>query len=303
VQRRENAGKTIVLVLAAFLAVGIVLVFAAPATPLLIIAGAAAVGLAALSVFVARKTAALKAAQFGIYSQQRSAWLYFTRPQWMMLTSGLTATAVLVGAGAGVRLVDHPVEASAGPPAATTAAAPPPAAPTTSAAAEPSPSDSVTDSPSPSDVPTDTPTGTDTPAPAPGSITYLDSTASVNGYFNASSVNLSGKRYPRSVVMTCYSATGNYVEWNVAGNKRFSTTAGIPDDASNTFGAIAEVIVYDQDGHQLGKPFDFSVGHPVPISLDIKGVVRLRVTCSGRDGKTGDRREFGGALGDAIVSN
>jgi hypothetical protein len=302
VQRRENAGRTIAVVLAAFLAVGIVLVFAAPATPLLVIAGLAAVGLAVLSVFVARKTAALKAAQFGIYSQQRSAWLYFSRPQWMLLTGGLTATAVLVGAGAGVRLADRPVEAAVGPPAAATTAAPPPVAPTTTAA-EPSPTDSPTDSPSPSDGPTDTPTDTGTPTPAPGAITYLDTTGSVNGWFSASSVNLSGKRYPRSVVITCDSATYSYVEWNVAGNQRFNTTAGIPDDASNTFGVIAEVIVYDQDGHQRGKPFDFSVGHPIPISLDIKGVVRMRVTCSGRDSKTGDRRNFTGSLGDAIVSN
>jgi len=51
----------------------------------------------------------------------------------------------------------------------------------------------------------------------------------------------------------------------------------------------------------LAKPAEVSVGHAQKISIDLKNVVSLRLTCAGRDTKTGDRRDTRSALGDPIV--
>jgi hypothetical protein len=61
------------------------------------------------------------------------------------------------------------------------------------------------------------------------------------------------------------------------------------------------MIFYDQDGHQLAQPIDVSVGHKQSVTIDLKNIVHLRVTCAGRDAKTNQPRSFYAALGDPIL--
>jgi hypothetical protein len=133
-------------------------------------------------------------------------------------------------------------------------------------------------------------------------VIYLDSMNVVNGRAYDGPAYLSAKRYPRSVSMSCETPTSTFNEWNVAGSKEFNATVGVADDASNAFGVIAEFIFYDQDGHQLGQPYDVSVGHPLPVKIDLTTMVHLRITCSGRDAKTNARRSLSVVLGDASIS-
>jgi len=238
-------------------------------------------------------------------------WSWLSRRQWMMLTIGFTVIAALTGTPADLELLDGTTTAVAAstPTTSPTAANPLPVGPTSTPEA-PSPTPPV--SPSSSAGPSDTvgPSGSADPSsepsdvtstPAPAATTYLDSLDQVNGYDYAQPVGLNGVRYPRSVGFSCQRATSNYVQWSVAGYKTFSAMAGIPDDASNAFGGIAEMIFYNQDGTQLAKPFDVSLGHPLQVTLQLNGAVQLRVTCSGRDVKTGNEREFAGALGNAEI--
>jgi hypothetical protein len=181
---------------------------------------------------------------------------------------------------------------------------PPPRA---TAALEPAPTPSPSPSPSPSPIPS---AAVDPSASAEsvivsgtGNIAYLDSMDIINGYANSGAAYLSAKRYPRSISMSCHYATDSYNEWNVAGRRTFSAMLGIDDNAEDVFGALAEFLFYDQDGHQLGKTYTVSVGHPQAVTLDLSSVVRLRITCSGRDSKTNSSRYFRATLGDAYVQS
>jgi hypothetical protein len=79
--------------------------------------------------------------------------------------------------------------------------------------------------------------------------------------------------------------TYNTMQWNVAGQTEFSTTAGIDDNKSDAFGITAEFLFYDQDGHQLGKAVDVSQGHSQAVTLPLTRLTGLRVTCAARDTK------------------
>jgi hypothetical protein len=305
VNRSARAATVIPLVLLACAVVGLCLVLLTPAHTefaLLAVDVVATALLAALSAFVSRRTSGFS--NQPVHPLQRtSTWQMMSRSQWLTLAVGLTAVAALTGVGTGVRLVagfgtgaplaSPTTMAPASParvPVAPAASAPEPAATTAS------PSESGSPSPSAADASAD-------PTSASGSTTFLDTMDPVNSgaYHDAGPVTFAARRYPRSVTMSCYRASSNYVEWNVAGNSSFSATLGVSDDASNAFGAIAEFIFYDQDGHQLGKALDVSVGHAAPVALDLRGVVHLRVTCSGRDSKTNGEHGFYAALGNAVV--
>ena len=245
--------------------------------------------------------------------EPRRPWRWLSRRQWTMLTLGVTAIVTLTGAFAGVEVMNaqpvasHPTAGGDSPPQGTAVPAVPVTDSPTPAVmpSPPSPDASQSASTDPgaggSGSSTDGPTDTGTPVPMPGVTGYLDTIGSVNGYYDHGPTTLSGARYPRSLTMECADATQNYIEWNVAGYRTFSSTLGVSDDASDAFGGVAEMIFYDQDGRQLEKPYELSVGHQQKVLIPLKGVVHLRVTCSARDVKTNRGRDFRGALGDAEV--
>jgi hypothetical protein len=238
---------------------------------------------------------------------RQGVWHWLTRRQWIILTFGLTAITALTGGLAGVEVLHQPRPTSnfAQPAPATTiptVTANPPTVP----AAVPPPASEPTTTPTPSADHSSSPTDSPDPGsstPRPGATTYLDVTDPVNGgsYHDAGAITFSGKRYPRSLKMGCQSATSNYLEWNVAGYQTFSATFGIPDSVSDAFGAVAELIAYDQDGHELTKPIDVSLGHSQQVTIPLTGVVHLRLTCSGRDTKTNRERYFYSGLGDPLI--
>ncbi|MBT8227538.1 MAG: hypothetical protein HKP61_07215 [Dactylosporangium sp.] len=229
-------------------------------------------------------------------------WFLLSRRQWYTLMLGLIAIAVSTGAVAGVDVMRWNARSA---PGAASGNSP---SPTLSPSPSPSPSPSVLPSPSDSVSPSDPYSSSGYPDPSysyqnSGAITYLDNVDPVGGTISShGAVSFGGKRYPRSIQKYCYRPTQTYLEWNVAGSSKFTATLGISDDTEDSFGAIAEMIFYDQDGHELlPKPVDVSVGHPQPVEIPLSGVVHLRVTCSGRDAKTNDVRSTTAAFGDALI--
>jgi hypothetical protein len=221
--------------------------------------------------------------------------------QWLTLIVGIAVVAVTTGAFTGLRVLtsDSP-PARASLPAAPAAAGTPAAIESTT----PAPSASPTDSPSPTETvdPTDAVEPTDTPAGTPAT-QYLDTEDALDGGYDPAAVTFSAVRYPRGITFWCSSVTNSRLQWNVAGYSSFTTTAGVDDATEDAFGAVVEFIFYDQDGHQLTpKPIDVSVGHSRKVTLGLKGVVNLRMTCSSRDSKTSDVRSTHSALGDPIIT-
>lgn len=299
----KRLSPTVVTALLATAAAGVAAVALMPAKTMLLGAFAAAALLGLVSVLVARRNAYLKRNQyFGRQSNGRD-------PQapgrLLVLTVGLTAIATLAGFGAAWKLASPAPVVVAAPMPTSQALIPPSPSPTPTPEDSPSPSDLA----SPSETADPTPTD-DTETPDPGvsepaseTIAYLDSMDPIEGGVYSGAQYLSAKRYPRSVQMNCYRAANYFNEWNVAGRTSFSATLGIADNADNSFGAIAEFLFYDQDGRQLGKAYAVSVGHPKPVQLNLTSVIRLRITCSGRDSKTNEARAFYAVLGDAYVKS
>ena len=162
--------------------------------------------------------------------------------------------------------------------------------------------DTPTASDGPTDAPTDEPTsdvdGTRPIAP----IVYLDSLAPAQGDRYPKAAEMSDKPYPRSVEKSCWYATSNSVEWNVAGYQEFTATLGIDDNAEQPSGRIAQFIFYDQDGRTMAGPIDVSLGRPKAVSIALKSAVRLKVTCSGRDAKTNKPARLDAVMGDARIT-
>jgi hypothetical protein len=249
----------------------------------------------ALTAFVVNRTARLPRGP--IHPLQRSSsWQLLSRSQWLLLTLGVTLIAAMTSVGTGLRIAA--ATSASTPPVAAPTVTPTAAPPPTTAAPTPTPTEQSTPA---SDGPSESASDVAGPSGAPGGVRYLDALDAVNGYYNAGPINLSGKRYPRSVSFWCSRPTSSYIEWNVAGSREFNATLGVADDTSNAFGRVVEMIFYDQDGRQIGKPTDVSVGHPVPITLPLTGVVHLRMACSGRDAKTSDQVEVRAAMGDAKI--
>ena len=249
----------------------------------------------ALTVFVVNRTARLPRGP--IHPMQRSSsWQVLSRSQWLMLTLGVTLIAAMTSVGTGLRIAA--ATSAPSPAAATPTFTPTTAPPPTTAAPTPTPVEQTTPA---SGGPSESASGEAGPSGAPGTVTYLDAYGAVNGYYDSGPITLSGKRYPRSISFRCSRPTYSYIEWNVAGSREFSATLGVADDTSDAFGRVVEMIFYDQDGHQIGKPTDVSLGHPASITLQLTGVVHLRMACSGRDAKTSDQVEVRAAMGDAKV--
>jgi hypothetical protein len=292
----RSATISALLVLAGLVAAIMVAVFAAgpDSVPVLAVCVLLAAGLIALTVWGVVKE--IKAHKLWANHNVKLPWFWrhVSRRQWLMTLVPLTVLSIATGSVASV----HALAATGTPPQAVSTA---PGLPVTPPVR---PTDSPVGSPteSPTGSPTDTPSDSSSPAPDPGATTYLDQVQTVDGSDNAGPVTFSSQQYPRSVSLYCYAATQTYLQWNVAGNSTFSTTAGIADDAQDAYGIIAEFTFYDQDGHQLTpKPVDVSVGHPVPVRIDLSRVVNLRVTCAARDATTSEERSVTASLGDPIT--
>lgn len=221
--------------------------------------------------------------------------------QWLILTLGVAFVAVATGAGTALGVVNED-DTQVLPPATVPVTTEPTTTPPTVDPVE-------TTEPTPTATATADPTGTASTEPAPDqspedtpATKYLDSEDPLAGGFDDEAVNFSAKRYPRGIQFWCSSVTSSRLQWNVAGYQKFTTVAGIDDRTEDSFGAIVEFIFYDQDGRQLvPKPVEVSVGRARPISIDLTGVVSLRMTCASRDTKTGDQRSTESAFGDPVI--
>jgi hypothetical protein len=66
---------------------------------------------------------------------------------------------------------------------------------------------------------------------------------------------------------------------------------------------IATITFTNESGQQVGQPVRVWLGHPVNVTLDIKGVTQLGMTCAGVNRQTNqDSSDFQVALGNAAVS-
>lgn len=222
--------------------------------------------------------------------------------QWLILTVGISFISLATGAGTALGVVDGPENALPAP-----AAAPALAEPTTTPPTEsPTPTETLSATPTEtlSDTPTETPTETpnETPSDAPAT-KYLDSEDPLDGSFQDEAVSFSAERYPRGIQFWCSSVTSSRLQWNVAGYRKFTAVAGIDDRTEDSFGAIVDLLFYDEDGRRLvPKPVEVSVGDARKVSIDLDGVVSLRMTCASRDTKTGDQRSTRTAFGDPVIT-
>ncbi|WP_030442213.1 NPCBM/NEW2 domain-containing protein [Actinoplanes subtropicus] len=219
--------------------------------------------------------------------------------QWLILTLGIAFVAVATGAGTALRVVNE-VSTTATPRALPAATQPTTEPATTEPTTDPTTDPTTAD---PTDTASSDPTAdpTDTPADTPAT-KYLDAEQPVEGGYDADSVTFAAARHSRGVLFWCATHDESKLTWNVAGYQTFTAVAGIDDQTENAIGATVEFLFYDQDGRKLlPKPAEVSVGHAEKISIDLKNVVSLRLTCAGRNTKTGDRRDTHAALGDPIV--
>jgi multisubunit Na+/H+ antiporter MnhB subunit len=230
--------------------------------------------------------------------------------QWMILTLGIAFLAVATGAGTALRVVNEDsTDAALNPqPVATTPALALPEATdptdepaTETASADPASADPADTEPTPYPDETTGPGPEGTPEDAPAT-KYLDVEEVLEGGYDADSATFAATRYSRGVNFYCGSHDDSKLSWNVAGYRKFTAVAGIDDRTPNAIGATIEYLFYDQDGRKLlPKPVEVSLGRAQKISIDLTNVVSLRVTCAGRDAKTGERRPTRTAFGDPVV--
>ncbi|BCJ73643.1 hypothetical protein CS0771_31870 [Catellatospora sp. IY07-71] len=281
--------------------VGLVAVFVFPPLPLVVVALLLAVAFGAGAYGLSRRVAYLKQNQyFGQGNRQGEG-----RPlvaQLFTATVGLTVVSVLMGFGAAFAAVSAGAGGTAEPSASPAAFSPEPPAPSPTLEPSPTPEPSPTaeTEPSPTDeAPTAEPDPSGTVVP--GMTVFLDERRALAGYTQTGAYSMSATLYQRSVRVSCERPNEDYTEWNVAGFHTFKATLGISDDQSNAFGAIGEFVFYNQNGNAIGKPHVVSIGSPKKVEVDLTGVVRLRITCSGRDSKTSKTRSLYTIFGDATI--
>lgn len=302
--RTERAATFLILTLLGAITVGICSVwwYADTASVTLLVASVfVAFGLVVATAFILAHLRRLSKVQNEFMVPMARVWKLLSFRQWLTLMVGLTVVAMVTStmAAAAVVAADR-IEPS------PTQATPPQLSSPTEASTPTEVPQSQTFSPSPSwsASPSNEPSTdiSNSAVPRPNATMYLDTVHPLSGGYNVGAVSFSSRRYPRSMTFGCSAATSSYVQWNVAGAARFEATAGIADDTEDAFGAVAELIFYDQDGRQLTpNPVDVSVGHPQKVSLDLHDVVNLRLTCAGRDSKTAKQRYTPASLGDAFI--
>lgn len=216
--------------------------------------------------------------------------------QWLILTVGIAFLSLATAAATALRVVNESDDLPTVQPATTI----PTIDPTVDATAEPTPEPTETSS-EPSETSSEL-YPDETPEDAPAT-KYLDSEDPLDGNFEAEAISFSAGRYPRGLSFWCSSVTSSRLQWNVAGYRHFTAVAGIDDRTEEAFGAVVEFLFYDEDGRQLvQKPVEVSVGSAHKVSIDLDGVVSLRVTCASRDVKTGEPRSTRSAFGDPVVT-
>ncbi|MFJ9781469.1 protein kinase [Amycolatopsis sp. NPDC101161] len=119
-------------------------------------------------------------------------------------------------------------------------------------------------------------------------LVYLDSVRPASGDWNSSiqNTNIAGKNYLHALGSSVEVSTETQgIEYNIAkGFRRFTATAGIDDNAGDS--SLKMQLEIFADGREVfNKPVPY--GSPVPIDLDISGVLRLRIQW---EGVTGNRR-------------
>ena len=157
-------------------------------------------------------------------------------------------------------------------------------------------------------------TPTVTPSPTTGGppITtdashYLSNkTATVdNAVLEPGQVVISAHPYVNSIAFYCNGQQSGQPDeaFDVAGSSTFTAVLGIPDDTQNATGLIATITFSNESGQRIGQQFQVSLGHPADVTLDIKGVTQLGMTCDGRNRQTSETANgFDVAFGDAAVS-
>jgi hypothetical protein len=115
---------------------------------------------------------------------------------------------------------------------------------------------------------------------------------------------IGAKTYANSLIWGCGGGSNPPDEaYDVAGDSVFTAEVGIPDDAQGATDVAATVTFTNESGQQVGQPVRVSLGHPVSVSMNIKGVTQLGITCAGQDQQTGQAdNDFSIALGNAAVS-
>ena len=155
-------------------------------------------------------------------------------------------------------------------------------------------------SPSPSPSPTST-------GPVPDASHYLSNkTATVdNADLGTGQVVISANPYVNSITFNCWGQQSGQPDeaFDVAGSSMFTAVLGIPDDTQYATGLIATITFSNESGQRIGQQVQVSLGHPANVTLDIKGVTQLGMTCDGRNRQTSQTAsDFGVAFGDAAVS-
>ncbi len=110
-------------------------------------------------------------------------------------------------------------------------------------------------------------------------------------------VQISGTDYPYSSRFYCPNSYP--IDWNVAGYSTFTTTLGVPDNASGATGATITMTFSDQNGKVLSVN-KTAIGQPATVHIPLSGVDRLVISCN-RTANNGGGYNFV-ALGNAAVS-
>ncbi|XVU21251.1 hypothetical protein ACQPZJ_28740 [Actinoplanes sp. CA-054009] len=190
------------------------------------------------------------------------------------------------------------------------AATPPPSAVVTSVPVTESPSvEPTTEAPSVSpevtgEVESPEPSET-TEAPAAPEVTYLDEVDDTdrNGGFRREAVTMNGTNYQRSVQFTC-NGKQTYFVFPVAGYRALSFSLGIDDATADASGLAADVTFYSNTGRQIGaKKYTAVLGPAKKVTVDVNGVVQLKIRCYGRDAETNQQRSIPYvAFGEAVLT-
>lgn len=114
---------------------------------------------------------------------------------------------------------------------------------------------------------------------------------------------IAAKVYPNTITWGCGNSSTPNEAYDVAGSSVFTAEVGIADNAQGATGVTSTVTFTNESGKQIGQPVQLSLGHPVSLRLNIRGVTQLGMSCTGRDQQTSQPAyDFSVSLGNAGVS-